>query len=419
MVSERIEITRGRVIDPESGLDAQHDVFIADGQVIALGQRPPGFTPDRRIDAHDCIVAPGLVDLSARVGSSSHELAAAVAGGITALVCPPDANPPLDEPGLVERVIRQSQSCGLARIHPLGALTRGLAGEALAEMATLSQAGCIAFSQANRPVLDTQVLLRALQYAATFGHAVWLQPEDYHLSRDGVAHDGEVAARLGLPGIPVSAETVALAKIIALASDTGARVHLTRLSSAAGVHMIAEARSRGVAITADVAVHHLHLADSDIGFFDARARLDPPLRSARDRDALCRAVSDGHLQAICSDHTPVSEDGKLLPFGEADCGATGVELLLPLTLAWATEHGVPLSTALARITSDAASIAGIPGGRPQVGATADLCVFAPHEAWTVGPQTLRSQGHNTPFMGRQVTGRVRYTLVGGRVVFEH
>lgn len=416
-MSERIEIRNGRVIDPASGLDARQDVFLADGRIAALGQRPGGFAGARVLDASDCVVAPGLIDLAARVGGSESELQAAVAGGVTALVCPPDFKPPLDEPGLVERVVRRAESCGLARIHPLGALTRGLAGEALAEMATLAEAGCIAFSQANRPLLDTQVLLRALQYAATFGYAVWLQPEDYHLARDGVAHDGEVAARLGLPGIPVSAETVALAKIIALARDTGARVHLTRLSSAAGVRLVAAARADGVRISADVGVHHLHLADTDIGFFDARARLDPPLRSVADRDALRQAVADGSLQAICSDHTPVSEDGKLLPFGEAECGASALELLLPLTLAWAAEMNLPLATALARITCDAAEIAGLPGGRLQAGDVADLCIFAPAERWQVSAQTLRSQGKNTPYLGREVSGRVRYTLVGGGVVF--
>jgi dihydroorotase len=333
------------------------------------------------------------------------------------VACPPDTRPPLDEPGLVERLVRRSEALGLARVFPIGALTQQLAGEKLAEMASLTKAGCIAFSQAKQPIFDTQVLLRAMQYAATFDYAIRLQPQDHYLARDGVAHDGEVASRLGLAGIPVCAETVAISTALQLARETGVRLHLARLSSAAGVALVREARRSGLKVTCDIAIHHLHLSEVDIGYFDTHARFDPPLRSGSDRDALRAAVAEG-LAAVCSDHTPVDADGKQLPFGEASPGATGLELLLPLILKWAEEAKLPLATALARVTCDPAAILGIETGSLAVGKAADLCLFDPVEPWRVTPDALRSQGKNTPFMGYEMAGRVRATLVGGRVVFE-
>lgn len=420
MSSPNICIKNGRLIDPKNGVDCSHDLFIADGRVVGVmpsGQMLDGFVADRTIDAGGKIVCPGLVDLSARLGSIESELTAAVAGGVTALACPPDTNPPLDEPGLVERLARRSEILGLARVYPIGALTQQLAGEKLAEMHNLTRAGCIAFSQAHAPIVDTQVLLRTMQYAATLGYALHLQAQDYHLALNGVAHDGEVAARLGLTGIPVSAETVALATILQLARETGVRLHLTRLSSAAGVTLVRAARQTGVAVTCDVAIHHLHFSEMDIAYFDSRARLAPPLRATRDRDALRAAAAEG-MAAICSDHTPVDADGKQLPFAEAMPGATGLELLLPLTLKWAAESKLPLSAALARITCDPASILGIAGGSLALGDAADVCIFAPQATWRLTPETLRSRGKNTLFLGYEMVGKVCFTLLGGRIVFE-
>ena len=412
-----IHIRNGRVIDPANGLDEITDLYLSDGLVAAVGDAPERFVPTVTIDASGHIVCPGLVDLSSRLPGLESELEAAVAGGVTALACPPDTNPPLDEPGLVERLVRRSEALGLARVFPIGALTQQLAGEKLSEMNRLSGAGCIAFSQAKQPVVDTQVLLRAMQYAATFDYAIRLQPQDHYLARDGVAHDGEVATRLGLAGIPVCAETVAISTALQLARESGVRLHLTRLSSAAGIALVREAKQAGIKVDCDVAIHHLHLSEMDIGFFDSHARFDPPLRSARDRSALRAAVAEG-LAAICSDHTPVDEDGKQLPFAEALPGAMALELLLPLTLKWAEEEHVPLLVALARVTSDPAAILGINHGTLAVGHPADVCIFAPDEPWRVGGAALRSRGKNTPFMGYEMKGRVATTLVGGRVVFE-
>ncbi|MEO5700646.1 MAG: dihydroorotase [Casimicrobiaceae bacterium] len=421
----RIEIRGGRVVDPSQDTDRVTSLYLAEGRIATHGRAPSRWQPDRVIDASGLVVAPGFVDIAVRLGEPGleykatleSELAAAVAGGITSLACPPDTDPPLDEPGLVEMLKHRARSLHQANVYPIGALTLGLAGEKLTEMSELAERGCVAFSQADRPLVDTQVLQRALQYAATFGHRVFLRPEDPHLARLGIAHDGEVATRLGLSGIPSSAETVALSTIFHLVRETGARVHICRLSSADGVGLVRAAKADGLPITCDVAVHHLHLSDIDIGWFDTRYRLIPPLRSTRDRAALRAGLADGTIDLVCSDHTPVDDDGKQVPFGEAEPGATGAELLLPLLLAWAARDGVPLAQALRAITSVPADVLGVKGGTLGPGAAADLCIFAPDAHWTVGRDTLRSQSTNTPYFGREVLGRVRYTLVDGRVLY--
>ncbi|MGC1816377.1 MAG: dihydroorotase [Casimicrobiaceae bacterium] len=422
----KIEIAHGRVVDPAAGIDRVAPLYVDAGRIAGIGDAPENWRADRILDARGCVVCPGLVDLSARLrepglehkATLESELAAAVAGGVTSLACPPDTDPPLDEPGLVEMLKHRARTLNQAHVYPVGALTAGLRGEALTEMSELAEAGCVAFSQADIPLVDTQVLLRAMQYAGTFGHRVWLRPQDAHLARGGVAHDGEVATRLGLPSIPVSAETIALATILALVRESGVPVHLCRLSSAAGVAIVRAAKEEGLPITCDVAVHHLHLADTDIGWFDPLANLTPPLRSTRDRAALRAGAADGTIDVICSDHAPVDDDGKQVPFGEAETGATGLELLLPLTLKWAAEDRVPLPEALERITRAPASVIGIGPATLAVGNPADICIFDPQQAWTVRRQSLKSQGKNTPFLGLEVVGAVRWTLVGGEVVHE-
>lgn len=411
-----IEITNGRVICPKNGIDRSISLYIADGKVAGLGEAPAGFVAGQTIDATGCVVSPGLIDLGARLNSIEAELAAAVAGGVTSVVVPPDADPPLDEPELADRLVHRGAEIGKARVLPLGALTLGLNGERLAELAGLKKAGCVAFSQANRTIVDTEALLRAMEYAATFGFAIWLQPQDYWLARNGIAHEGEVASRLGLAGIPVAAETIAIATIVQLVRDTGCRVHLTRISSAAGMALIQRARHDGLPVTCDVGVHHLLLTENDIGFFNPHARFSPPLRAQGDRQALSAAAAAG-LAAICSDHTPVGADDKLLPFGEAKPGATGLEVLLPLTLKWAEAEKVDLPAALARITSAPAEVLGLASGQLAVGAVADICIFDPEATWQLTPEALKSRGKNSPWTGYMMTGKVSHTLVGGRLVY--
>ena len=418
----KLHIQHGRIIDPKNRLDQLADVYVADGKIIGVGSAPADFQSDRVIDATGLIVCPGLVDLSVRLrepgfeykATLESEMLAAAAGGVTSLACPPDTDPPLDEPGLVEMLKFRAKNLPGPRVYPLGALTEKLEGKRLTEMAELREAGCVAFTQANVPVMDTQALLRAMEYAATFGCAVWLRPQDFHLGR-GIAHDGAVASRLGLPGIPALGETVALATILKLALHSGVRLHITRLSTREGIAMVRAARLEGLPVTCDVATTHLHLSEMDLTGFDAHMHLAPPVRGLRDLDGIREALRDDGIDAICSDHTPVDDDEKQVPFGESSPGASGVELLLPLTLKWAREMGVPLSQAIARVSWQPAQILGIAQGHLSVGADADICVFDAQREWQVTRQSLRSQGKNTPFLGHPMMGQVRYTIIDGHV----
>jgi dihydroorotase len=416
----KIAIRKGRVIDPASGFDAVADLFISAGKIKALGAQPADWRSFKEIDASGCIVAPGLVDLAVHVkrGTLSTELAAAAAGGVTSMVCSPDTDPVLDEPGLVDMLRLRAQSFDSTHLYPLGALTQGLAGSQLAELSKLAAAGCVGFSQADRAVADTQVLLRAMQYAATFDFCVWLKPEDLHLARSGVAHEGEVASRLGLAGIPASAEIVALATQLELARVTGARLHVCRLSTAEGVAMIRAAKVAGIRVTTDVAINHLHLIDVDIGNYDSNFHLSPPLRAARDRDALCAGVIDGTIDAIVSDHTPRPAGAKQLPFAEAAPGATGLETLLSLTLRFAEASRLPLANALGRITHHPATAAGLNAGRIAVDGVADVCVFDPGAYRLITQASFKSAGKNSPFLGYELPGVVRATIAAGHVAYE-
>ena len=422
-----IHIKNGRLIDPKNKIDAKHDVFISEKHIVGIGAAPKGFVAEQVIDASGMIVIPGLVDVAARLREPGYEykatleseMDAAMAGGVTSLSCPPDTDPPLDEPGLVEMLKHRARSLNQARVFPVGALTYGLKGAELTEMIELTEAGCKAFSQADTPLTDTRVLMRAMQYAATFGYRVWLRPQDAFLAKDGVAHDGEVATRFGLPAIPVVAETIALSTMLQLARETGVKLHVCRISSAEGVALVRAAKREGLPVTCDVSMNHVHLTEMDIGYFDANCHLIPPLRSQLDKAALREGLRDGTIDAICSNHSPVDEDAKQLPFGESEAGATGVELLLPLVLKWADEEKISIPDALARVTINPAQLLGVKMGHLSVGAHADVCVFDPTAIWKIEPSALKSQGKNTPFNGYTVQGRVRHTIVEGHVAYSN
>lgn len=421
-----ILITQGRLMDASQQLDQVQDLYISAGKIVGMGAAPQGFQPDQTLNAEGKWVLPGLVDLCARLREPGSEykatllseLRAAMAGGVTSLACPPDTDPVLDEPGLVEMLKHRAKSHALAHVYPLGAVTRQLEGHLLTEMFALTTAGCVGFSQADTAIVDTQVLWRAFEYAATFGYTLFMRAEDPYLAKNGVAHDGEVASRLGLKGIPAAAESIALQTMLRIAQATGAKLHIARVSTAESVELIRQAKQTGMAVTADVSIQHLHLTDMDIGFFDSMVHLKPPVRTQRDRDALRAGLLDGTLDAICSDHTPVDDDAKALPFAESHPGASALELLLPLTLKWSAQAKLAPLQALAKVTQIPARILGVNAGTLQTGATADVVIYDPEMEWRVDGRALLSQGKNTPFVNHSLTGKVTATITQGNLVFQ-
>lgn len=425
-------LTGGRVIDPANGVDAVMDILVQDGLIAQIGDLRTKVQAERELDVSDKLVIPGVVDLCARLrepgfeyrGTLESELTAAMSAGITSLVLPPDTDPCLDEPGLVEMLRHRTRQFGQVRVFPLAAMTVGLKGKNITEMGQLTEAGCVGFSQADQPIEDSNVLLRAMQYARSFGHVLWLRPQDFWLSGSGVAASGPYASRLGLAGIPEQAETVALHTFFELQRATGVRLHICRLSSGAGVELVRQAKASGLPVTCDVSINNLHLTDWDIGFYDSRCRLEPPLRHQNDLAALRQGLADGTIDAVCSDHTPVDEDDKQKPFAEAEVGATGLELLLSLTLKWAQDDKLDLSKAIARLTNGPAQVLHQSGlqapvlGSLAVGSAADLAVVDLKDHWIVGQQTIRSQSWYTPFEGWEIPARVSATVARGHLVWE-
>lgn len=421
----RVVIRHGRVIDPANGVDRHQDVYIAAGHIVACGAAPQGFTADEEIDAKGRIVCPGLVDLAARLrepgaeykATIASETRAAAAGGITTLCVPPDTDPVIDTPAVIELMRHRATAAGYARVHPVGALTQALNGEHLSEMAALKAAGCIGVGNANRRLASTHVLRLAMEYAATQQLTIFLHPEDHGLRNQGVAHEGLVAARLGLPGIPECAETACVARDLVLIEQTGARAHFCRLSTHKAARMVARARYEGLPVTADVAAHQLHLTEMDIADFNSLCHVSPPLRTQRDRDGLRAATARGMISAICSDHQPHEPDAKLAPFPATAPGISALETLLPLTLRLVDEQILSLHEAIAALTCRPAGIAGIAAGTLSVGARADICLFDPQCYWTLRTVDMLSHGRNTPFAGWEFKGRVTHTLLQGRVIY--
>ncbi|GAB6068683.1 dihydroorotase [Methylothermus subterraneus] len=421
----RIAIVGGQWLDPQSETLTAGGVFVAEGQIVAVGEAPLGFQADEVLDASGAVVSPGFIDLSAYLREPGYEhkatiaseTLAAVKAGVTVLCCSPETDPVIDTPAVVELIRERALAAGTAKVLAIGALSRGLQGIALSEMGALKRAGCPAVSSGYRPLANALIWRRALEYAGTYDLCVIVRPQDPHLSALGCAHEGEVATRLGLAGIPVSAETLVVAQILALVEECRTRVHFTCLSTARAAAMIAEAQRAGLPVSGDVAAHQLHLTESALEGFDPMAHVLPPLRSAADREGLRQAVAEGTIAAICSDHQPHEEDAKRNVFAATEPGISALETLLPLTLRLVEEGVLPLPAAIARLTLGPARILGLPGGRLAPGAPADLCVFDPKAPWTVAERTWLSRGRNTPFWGKTLKGQVRYTLVEGRVVW--
>lgn len=420
----RLAVRGARVVDATLAMDSTCDLFFGDGRLLAIGDAPEGFVADREIDARGLVACAGFIDTSVNLKKpgSEHsrgmirELAACAAGGITHAVCPPDTWPIADTTTVVRQMHETAASARRSWVWVVGAMTQGLAGEQLADMAALRQAGCMAVSNRRRAMANTQVLRRALEYAATFDLPVVFNPEDADLAGNGCAHEGPVATRLGLNGIPAIAETIAVARDLELVAQTGVRAHFAQLSTAGAVAMLAAARRRGLQVTADVAVHQLLLTEDAIEGFNAMAHVRPPLRTAADRDALRAAVADGVIDAVCSDHQPCEPADKLAPFPAARPGISGAETLLPLLLELVDEGALTLAQALRALTAGPAACFGIAGGGLRIGERTDLCLFDPAARYTLQPQEMVSAGRNTPFLGRRLRGRVLFTLLGNRVL---
>lgn len=424
--AQRIAIRNGRLIDPHNGVDRIADLFIADGHVLAIGDQPAEFEADLLIDASQRIVCPGLVDLSASLrepglehkATIASETTAAAKSGITTLCCTPDTNPVIDTPAVIELIRRRAKQSGKAMVLPIAAMTQELGGEIISEMAALKETGCVAVSNAYQPLKNTLVERRALEYASTYGLLVFLRPEDFHLRDKGCVHEGPVATRLGLPGVPSAAECVAVARDLALAEHTGARIHFRGISTAASLRMIRRAQGDGLPVSADVPAHQLHLTELDVDQFNSQCHVMPPLRTLQDREALRDGVANDIISAICSDHQPHEPDAKLAPFPSTAPGISALETLLPLTLKLVEGGVLPLSAAIARVTSGPATILGIEAGRLGIGDRADICIFDPDRNWTLTDEALVSAGHNTPFLGWHFTGLITHTLFEGRIVYQ-
>lgn len=422
-----IVIKNGLLIDPENEINRPADIHIVNGKIAAIepANSIKATENTKTIDASNLTVIPGLVDCCARLrepglehkATIRSETIAACKAGITTLCCPPDTDPVIDEPAVVELISQKASYAAHSKVVTLGALTAGLRGEHLSEINALKIAGCVGLSNGRHPIVNALILKRAFAYAATFDMRVFIEPDEHWLSVGGCAHDGKIATRLGLKGIPVSAETIAIARALELASETGASVHFGRLSSAQGAEMIARAKNEQLAVTADVCAHQLHLTELDISSFNSACHVIPPLRTQRDKEALVTAVSNGTIDAICSDHQPHDGDAKQAPFASTEAGISSLETLLPLCIRLTQQTSLSLNDVIKKVTQLPAHILNIKAGSLSPGENADICIFDENEDWQLTNETIHSSGKNTPFLGWNFQGKVKHTLVNGRLLF--
>ncbi len=420
-------IRNGHLVDPANNIDQQADIRVSGGKITAI-EAANTITPgadEQVIEATELTVTPGLVDCCARLrepglenkATIRSETIAATKAGITTLCCPPDTDPVIDEPAVVELIHQKAANSGHSHVVTLGALTAGLHGEHLSEMYALKQAGCVGLSNCRKPVENSLILKRAFAYAATFDLRVFIEPDEHWLSIGGCAHEGKIATRLGLKGIPVSAETIAITRALELVAETGVSTHFGRLSSAQGAELIARAKNEQLPVTADVSAHQLHLTEQDISSYNSICHVIPPLRTQRDMEALRNAVANNIIDAICSDHQPHNLDAKQAPFASTEAGVSTLETLLPLCLRLSQQTDLNLSDLIEKVTYSPANILGIDAGTLSVGANADICIFDENEDWQLGADSIHSHGKNTPFNGWNFQGKVKHTIVDGKLLF--
>lgn len=421
----RIEIVNGHIIDPANDLDIEGGLYISDGKIVGVGNAPDGFNADSVMDARGQVVCPGFIDLSAhlREPGQTHkatirsETLAAASAGFTSLCIPPDTKPVIDTTAVIELIKDKAERSSYAHIYPVAALTQRLEGKELSPMHALKQAGCIAVGHAQNAVHDLLVLRRAMEYAATHDLLLMYAPQEQALSNQGCAHEGAMASRYGLPGIPVAAETIALMQCIELIEQTGCRVHFQGLSSARSADLISKAKQLGLPVTADVAMHQLHLTEEEMQPYDSNYHVLPPLRSEQDRAALIAAVQNGTIDSICSDHQPHDIDAKLGAFPETEPGISSLETVLPLMLRLVEQGALTLTQGIAKLSSEPAHILGINAGSIAVGDVADVCIVDPEKQWQINADTWRSRGRNSPYWQATMQGKVTHTIQAGKILF--
>jgi dihydroorotase len=420
-----ILIKGGTVIDP-GRVNGPADVLIENGKIAAVGQKLKAPAGSQVIDATGRVVLPGFIDLHVHFREPGFEYketiqsgaAAAVAGGFTSVCCMPNTSPVNDNQSITEFILDKARAAGMANVFPIGAITKGSEGKELAEIGDLRRAGCVAISDDGLPVMNSLVMRRAMEYAIAFDVPVVDHCEDLHLSEGGCMNEGLVATQLGLPGMPAAAEDVMVARNLALAELTGARLHLAHLSTAGSVRMVRDAKARGIRVTAEACPHHFMLTEEACCGYNTHAKMSPPLRTGADVQAIKEGLRDGTIDVIATDHAPHAAQEKQQEFAAAPNGIVGLETAWPLTLTLVEEGVLSLETAVAKLTTEPARAFGLKKGTLAPGADADVVVADLQENWEVDPARFRSKSRNTPFAGWKVKGRIRTTIVGGKIVFE-
>jgi len=420
----KLILQNGRIIDPASQYDAVGSLCVQEDKIIAVGDVPAGFQADKVIDCTGHVISPGFIDVCGRLrepgftqkGTIATETRAAAASGFTAILCPPDSEPVVDSPAVANLIEDKAIAAGFPHVLPIGALTKKLEGQQLANMYALKQAGCVAFSNLRRAVKDSRTLLRCLEYAATHDLIVYFQSQDPTLA-EGCVSESALSSKLGLPSIPSSAETIALARDLILVEQTGVRAHFGQLSTARSVDMIANAQARGLAVTSDVALHQLHITENAVEGFNSLYHVIPPLRSEKDVAALRLGVKSGVIGTISSDHQPHDAFAKMAPFAETEPGISAYDSFLPLCLALVEEGVLDLPHLIERLTLNPARTFSLSLGSLKVGSGANLCVFSPEQRWIMNADSMLSKGKNSPYLNASLKGKNRLTLIEGQPVF--